>query len=64
MKAIAAGDAIIGRRIQPDFKGYEELTPYIESADAAFFNLETTLSEDGECCSAQQSGGTFLRTTA
>jgi len=63
MKVIAAGDAIIGRRIQPDFKGYEELTPYIESADAAFFNLETTLSEEGECCSAQQSGGTFLRTT-
>ena len=63
MKIIAAGDAIIGRRIQPDFPGYKELCPYIESADASFFNLETTLSEEGECCSAQQSGGTYLRTT-
>ena len=63
MKVIAAGDAIIGRRIQPDFKGYDELCPYIESADAAFFNLETTLNEEGECCSSQQSGGTYLRVT-
>ncbi len=63
MKIIAAGDAIIGRRIQKDFAGYNELSPYIESADAAFFNLETTLNEEGECCAAQQSGGTYLRTT-
>lgn len=63
MKIIAAGDAIIGRRIQADFKGYDELCPYIESADAAFFNLETTLNEEGECPSAQQSGGTYLRVT-
>lgn len=63
MKIIAAGDAIIGRRIQEDFKGYDELCPYIESADAAFFNLETTLNEEGECPSAQQSGGTYLRVT-
>ncbi len=63
MKFIAAGDAIIGRRIQNDFKGYEELCPYIESADASFFNLETTLNEEGECCAAKQSGGTFLRVT-
>ncbi len=63
MKIIAAGDAIIGRRIQKDFKGYDELRPYIQSADASFFNLETTLSEEGECPSAQQSGGTYLRTT-
>ena len=63
MKIIAAGDAIIGRRIQPDFAGYDELRPYIESADAAFFNLETTLNEEGECPAAQQSGGTYLRVT-
>ena len=63
MKLIAAGDALIGRRIQPDFAGYDELRPYIESADAAFFNLETTLNEEGECPSAQQSGGTYLRVT-
>ena len=63
MKFIAAGDAIIGRRIQADYAGYGELRPYIESADAAFFNLETTLNEEGECSSAQQSGGTYLRVT-
>ncbi len=64
MKFIAAGDAIIGRRIQSDFKGYAELCPYINSADASFFNLETTLNEEGECCAAKQSGGTFLRVTS
>jgi poly-gamma-glutamate synthesis protein (capsule biosynthesis protein) len=63
MKLLAAGDAIIGRRIQPDFKGYDELRPYIESADASFFNLETTLNEEGECPSAQLSGGTYIRMT-
>ncbi len=63
MKLIAAGDAIIGRRIQKDFKGYAELCPYIEDADVGFFNLETTLNEEGECCAAKQSGGTFLRVT-
>ena len=63
MKLLAAGDAIIGRRIQPDFKGYDELRPYIESADASFFNLETTLNEEGECPAAQLSGGTYIRTT-
>lgn len=61
MKFIAAGDALIGRRIQPDYVGYDELRPYIESADAAFFNLETTLNEEGKCPAAQQSGGTYLR---
>ena len=54
MKFAAAGDAIIGRIIQPGYKGYEELCPYIEAADASFFNLETTLNEPGECCAAQQ----------
>ena len=64
MKFAAAGDAIIGRIIQPGYKGYEEITPYLEAADASFFNLETTLNEPGECCAAQQSGGTYIRTTA
>lgn len=61
MKFIAAGDAIIQRRIQADFAGYRELTPYIASADARFFNLETTLNEEGECPASQFSGGTYLR---
>lgn len=63
MKFVAAGDAIIQRRIQEDFEGYTELTPYIESADARFFNLETTLNEEGECFASQFSGGTYLRTS-
>ena len=63
MKFAAAGDAIIGRVIQPDFKGYEEIRPHIEAADASFFNLETTLNEPGECCSSQLSGGTYIRTS-
>lgn len=63
MKLIAAGDAIIQRRIQEGFAGYAELAPYINSADARFFNLETTLNEEGECPASQFSGGTYLRTT-
>ena len=63
MKFVAAGDAIIQRRIQEGFEGYAELVPFIKSADARFFNLETTLNEEGECCASQFSGGTYLRTT-
>lgn len=63
MKFAAAGDAIIGRVIQPGYEGYREIAPYIKAADASFFNLETTLNEPGECCAAQQSGGTYIRTT-
>lgn len=64
MKFAAAGDAIIGRVIQPDFKGYDEICPHLEAADASFFNLETTLNEPGECCASQLSGGTYIRTSA
>lgn len=62
MKFTAAGDMIIQRRIQEDFAGYEELTPFITQGDARFFNLETTLNYEGECCSSQLSGGTYIRT--
>ena len=62
MKFTAAGDMIIQRRIQSDFAGYEELTPFITQGDARFFNLETTLNYEGECCSSQLSGGTYIRT--
>ncbi len=61
MKFAAAGDAIIQRRIQEDFEGYEELSSYIKEADASFFNLETTLNYEGECCASQFSGGTYIR---
>ena len=62
MKFTAAGDAIIQRRIQKDFVGFEELTPFIEQGDARFFNLETTLNYEGDTCSSQLSGGTYIRT--
>ena len=62
MKFCAVGDIIIGRRIQDDFVGYEELAPIINQADAKFFNLETTLNYEGECYASETSGGTYLRT--
>lgn len=62
MKFTAAGDAIIQKRIYPDFPGYEELIPFISQGDARFFNLETTLNRVGETCGAQFSGGTYIRT--
>ena len=63
MKFTAAGDVIIQRRIAENYKGYEELRHFIERGDARFFNLETTLNEEGECCASQFSGGTYIRTT-
>ena len=62
MKFTAVGDVIIGRRIQEDYAGYEELTPIINQGDVRFFNLETTLNREGECYASQASGGTYLRT--
>lgn len=62
MKFCAVGDIIIGRRIQSDFVGFNELAPIINQADAKFFNLETTLNYEGECYASQVSGGTYLRT--
>jgi len=62
MKFCAVGDVIIGRRIQQDYKGFEELGALIKQADARFFNLETTLNREGECFASQTSGGTYLRT--
>lgn len=63
MKFTAAGDAIIQRRIHPDYEGYEELKPFIEQGDARFFNLETTLNREGDCPGAALSGGTYIRTS-
>ncbi len=62
MKFTAAGDMIIGRRIQKNFEGFAELAPFIMQGDARFFNLETTLNREGECPSSQLSGGTYIRT--
>lgn len=62
MKICAAGDAIIQRRIQDDFRGYKGISDFMREADAKFFNLETTLNREGECCASQFSGGTYIRT--
>ena len=62
MKFTAVGDILISRRIQENFKGYEELFPIINQGDVKFFNLETTLNKEGECFASQESGGTWLRT--
>ena len=62
MKFTAVGDVIIQRRIQKEFEGFAELTPFIMQGDARFFNLETTLNHEGECCASQFSGGTYIRT--
>ncbi len=61
MKITAAGDAIIQRRIQSDFFGYDEIRPFLEGSDARFFNLETTVNREGECFASQFSGGTYIR---
>ena len=63
MKFTAVGDIIIQRRIQQNFKGFDQLRPFIERGDARFFNLETTLNEEGECPASQFSGGTYIRTS-
>lgn len=62
MKFTAVGDIIIGRRIQADYEGYEELSNIINKGDFRFFNLETTLHREGECYASETSGGTYLRT--
>ena len=62
MKFTAAGDMIIQQRIFSEYKGFEELAPFIKQGDARFFNLETTLNHEGETCASQFSGGTYLRT--
>lgn len=63
MKFTAVGDALISQRIPNDYNGFEEIKDYISQGDARFFNLETTLNEEGECFASQFSGGTYLRTS-
>jgi len=62
MKFTAAGDMIIQQRINPEYKGFEELGPFIKQGDARFFNLETTLNHEGEAVGSAFSGGTYIRT--
>ena len=61
MKFTAVGDMIIQKRIFSEYRGFEELAPFIKEGDARFFNLETTLNYIGEARASQFSGGTYLR---
>ena len=61
MKFTAAGDMLIQRRVPKGYAGQEELAAFIQQGDARFFNLETTLNREGECCANQFSGGTYIR---
>ncbi len=63
MKLTAVGDMIIQKRIFEGYEGFAELAPFIKQGDARFFNLETTLNDEGEAWASQFSGGTYLRTT-
>ena len=62
MRFTAAGDALIQQRIPETYEGFEKIRAFIERGDARFFNLETTLNEEGECFASQFSGGTYVRT--
>ena len=61
MKFVAAGDMLVQQRIQHNYPGFDELSPFIKDADGRFFNLETTLNHEGETSVSQLSGGTYLR---
>lgn len=61
MKFTAVGDAIIQKRVFEEYRGFEELAPFIMEGDARFFNLETTLNYEGQASASQFSGGTYLR---
>ena len=61
MKFTAAGDALIQQRIPKEYEGFARIRDFIHQGDARFFNLETTLNNEGECFASQFSGGTYLR---
>ena len=61
MKFVSAGDMLVQQRIQHNYPGFDELSPFIKDADGRFFNLETTLNHEGETSVSQLSGGTYLR---
>lgn len=61
MKFAAVGDALVQRRIPADYEGLKELNDWMEGTDARYFNLETTVNEEGECFGSQFDGGSYLR---
>ena len=43
MKIVAAGDALIQRRIPANHPGADGIRAWVQAADARYFNLETTI---------------------
>ena len=56
----AVGDFLIQRHI-PHYAGFDEIRDWISSADARYFNLETTVNEPNTCYGSQYCGGSYLR---
>lgn len=61
MKFAAVGDILVQRRIPEDYEGFEEIKNWLCGADVRYFNLETTLHNEGECFGFQDCGGSYLR---
>ena len=61
MKIVAAGDMLVQRRLPGPYDGFAALNRYITRGDVRFFNLETTLHDDGACFASQYNGGSWLR---
>lgn len=60
MRFTAAGDMLTQRRLV-EYDGLDELSRYIGQGDARYFNLETTLNNEGECFGSAFNGGSYLR---
>ena len=61
MKFTAVGDFLIQEPYKTPYEGFKEIKDYIAQGDFRFFNLETTLNEEGSCYASQHSGGSYLR---
>ena len=61
MKFTAVGDFLIQKPYKTPYEGFEKIKEFIARGDFRFFNLETTLNEEGSCYASQHSGGSYLR---
>ena len=57
----AVGDYLTQRRLPPNYEGFDEIAAWIQSGEARYFNLETTLHYEGECFGNSCHGGSYLR---
>ena len=62
MKIVAAGDALIQRRIPAGYPGADGIRTWVQEADARYFNLETTIFRESEgLWGFSLNGGSYLR---